>query len=154
MKYCTHCANELQDAAVICPKCGCPVAATAKSTDDQLLQQLACRVNTNGIIWTVIGVIQILMGLFWNWWILIVGVLNIITGIRDINRSQQLPKDPRGIVREHTPIAGAIITLIYNVVVGAFIGVIGSIYYFIAIRGMVMENKDQFIGIENAYISK
>ena len=25
MKYCTHCGNELNDEAVICPKCGCAV---------------------------------------------------------------------------------------------------------------------------------
>ncbi|MBR6050061.1 MAG: zinc-ribbon domain-containing protein [Clostridia bacterium] len=25
MKYCTHCGNQLDDAAVICPKCGCAV---------------------------------------------------------------------------------------------------------------------------------
>ena len=28
MKYCSHCANELLDEAVICPQCGCPVAPT------------------------------------------------------------------------------------------------------------------------------
>mgnify|MGYP000849841131 CR=1 FL=1 len=27
MKYCSKCGNELLDEAVICPKCGCPVAA-------------------------------------------------------------------------------------------------------------------------------
>ena len=25
MKYCCHCGAELLDAAVVCPKCGCPV---------------------------------------------------------------------------------------------------------------------------------
>ena len=31
MKYCTKCANELLDEAVICPKCGCPTEAWNKS---------------------------------------------------------------------------------------------------------------------------
>lgn len=27
MKYCQHCGSEIMDEAVICPKCGCSVAA-------------------------------------------------------------------------------------------------------------------------------
>ena len=29
MKFCNHCGNQVLDEAVICPKCGCPIAETA-----------------------------------------------------------------------------------------------------------------------------
>jgi len=41
-----------------------------------------------------------------------------------------------------------IFTLVYNVLVGGVIGVVGSIYYFVALRGFVMENKTSFAEIE------
>ncbi len=38
MKYCSHCGSELDDEAVMCPKCGCAVAnsgfVTSKSTSN------------------------------------------------------------------------------------------------------------------------
>lgn len=50
MKYCTHCGNELLDDAVICPKCGCPVAdeRKAKANAEQLLN-LDCSPKSRGI---------------------------------------------------------------------------------------------------------
>lgn len=151
MKYCNHCGYSLLDEAVICHQCGCAAAPAFKNTNQQLLSQLANRTKINGIIWTVIGATQILMGTFFDWWILIVGVLNIITGIKDMNNSSKIPGNPCGIVQAHEPVTGAVITLVYNLLIGGLIGVIGSIYYFVSIRGMVMENKAQFLAMEEAY---
>ena len=102
MKFCTHCGKELFDEAVICPGCGCatgtaPVAAAPAKQD--LLTKLSERVKTNGIIWIVIAIIQIIIGLCGTWLPLIVGV-------------------------------------------------VGSIYYFVALRGFVMENKNAFLALE------
>ena len=47
-----------------------------------------------------------------------------------------------------------IITLAYNLVVGGVIGVVGSVYYFIALRGFVMENKEAFLALENPVVAK
>ena len=110
-----------------------------------LLNTLSQRLNTNGIIWLVIGVLQILGGIFINWFLLIVGVLNIISSIQDMQYSKTLLENPNGIVARFEPIIGPIITLVYNLVIGGVIGVVGSIYYFLAIRNFVMENK-QFFG--------
>lgn len=30
MKYCTHCGNQVDDACIICPKCGCKADAEKK----------------------------------------------------------------------------------------------------------------------------
>lgn len=155
MKYCTHCGKELLDEAVICVGCGCAVGGQNTQTFNnqsvngtELLNTLSQRLNTNGIIWLVIGILQILGGIFINWFLLIVGVLNIVSSIQDMQYSKTLLENPNGIVAKFEPITGPIITLIYNLVIGGVIGVIGSIYYFVAIRNYVMENKDFFASFD------
>ena len=89
------------------------------------------------------------MGIAGNWIILIVGVLNLISSIQDINYSKSFPANPVGIVSKVKPLTGPIITLIYNLIIGGVIGVAGSIYYFVAVRGYVVENEQAFLEIEN-----
>ena len=145
MKFCTHCGKELFDEAVICTGCGCATGtAPAQAASADLVRKLAEKVKTNGIIWLVIGILQILGGIFANWLVLIVGVLNVVSSIQDMNYSKQLPENPTGIVQKFEPLAGPIITLISNLIFGGIIGVVGSIYYFVGIRSFVMENKAAF----------
>ena len=155
MKYCTHCGKELLDEAVICVGCGCAVSGHNTQTANNqlvdgpvLLNTLSQRLNTNGIIWLVIGILQILGGIFINWFLLIVGVLNIISSVQDMQYSKTLLENPNGIVAKFEPITGPVITLVYNLVIGGVIGVVGSIYYFFAIRNFVMENKQFFASLD------
>lgn len=155
MKYCTHCGKQLLDEAVICVGCGCSVSTGHAQTmnlasvdSNALINTLSQRLNTNGIIWLVIGILQVLGGLFINWFLLIVGVLNIISSVQDMQYSKTVLEDPSGIVAKFEPITGPVITLIYNLVIGGVIGVIGSVYYFIAIRNYVMENKQYFAALD------
>lgn len=156
MKYCTHCGKELLDEAVICTNCGCKASyqntqsSNSVFTDTTaLLNTLSQRLNTNAIIWLVIGILQILGGIFIDWFLLIVGVLNIISSVQDMNYSKTLSENPTGIVQKFEPLTGPIITLVYNLVIGGVIGVIGSIYYFFAIRNFVLENKEAFESLDN-----
>lgn len=151
MKYCTHCGKELLDEAVICVGCGCLVGEQKIQTENKgnfdrvmMLNTLSQRVNTNGIIWLVIGILQILGGIFVDWFLLIVGVLNIVSSVQNMQYSKAVLANPSGIVTKFEPVAGPVIVLIYNLVVGGVIGVVGSIYYFAAIRSYVMENKSAF----------
>ncbi|MBQ9859817.1 MAG: zinc ribbon domain-containing protein [Clostridia bacterium] len=156
MKFCTHCGKELLDAAVICPGCGCAVEGqggvpgVTAADGNALLTKLSERVKTNGIIWLVIAVLQMIGGLVFNWFLLVVGVLNIVSAIKDLQSSKTIPQNPVGIVKNAEPLTGPIITLVYNLVIGGIIGVAGSIYYFIAIRNFVMENKETFLALESA----
>ena len=79
---------------------------------------------------------------------LIVGVLNIVSSIQDMQYSKTLLENPTGIVPKFEPIVRPIITLVYNLVIGGVIGVVGSIYYFFAIRNYVMENKQFFESLD------
>jgi len=151
MKYCRQCGKELFDEAVICPGCGCSTGHKQQTNAEisTLLTNLSEKVKTNGVIWLIIGILQIVAGIFVNWWMLIVGVLNIVSSINDMNYSKTLADNPSGIVKRYEPLAGPIITLVYNLVIGGVIGVIGSIYYFVAIRSFVMENKAAFEKLDN-----
>ena len=155
MKFCEKCGKELLDEAVICVGCGCAVGEQNTQTVNNmsfdgatLLNTLSQRLNTNGIIWLVIGILQILGGIFINWFLLIVGVLNIISSVQDMQYSKTLLENPNGIVARFDPITAPIITLVYNLVIGGVIGVVGSIYYFVAIRNYVMENKQFFASLD------
>lgn len=150
--YCSNCGKEVLDGAAFCVGCGCSVDGQSinnKSTDGPtLLNTLSQRLKINGIIWLVIGILQILGGVFIDWFLLIVGVLNIISSVQDMQYSKTLLEKPSGIVEKFEPIVGPIITLVYNLVIGGVIGVIGSIYYFFAIRNYVMENKQFFASLD------
>lgn len=158
-KYCIYCGERLLEDAVICIKCGCPVSNkksvfTSSDNEQSLLTELSNRMKINGIIWLIIGICQIVFGfiamlLFDGWFVMIVGALNIVSSIQDMNFSKQVLEKPVEIVKKFDSIIGPIIVLIYNLVIGGIIGVIGSIYYFVAIRSYVMENKEAFTAIEN-----
>lgn len=160
MKYCSKCGKELFDEAVLCPGCGCPVPpvqptyAPPMTPQADLVPKLSEKTKTNGMIWLVIGILQLLAGFALmsmeesSMFLLVIGVLNICNSISDLNYSKSVLQKPVGIVRRHEALAGPIITLIYNLVVGGLIGVIGSIYYLVAIRNFVMENKQAFLVIE------
>lgn len=148
MKFCSKCGKEMIDEAAFCPDCGCAVGGTApqaQKNSADLLNTLAQRLNTNAIIWIVIGALQILGGLFLSYFLAIVGALNIFSSINDLNYSKTLHENPTGIVEKFEPLIGPIITLGYNLVFGGVIGAVGSIYYLLAIRSFVLENRQQFI---------
>ena len=152
MKYCSHCGKELLDEAVICPGCGCATGyhapGQAQGGEASLVAELANKVKTNGIIWLCIAGVQILLGLTVNWILLIIGALNIYSGIQDLQYSNSVQENPTGIVRKFEPLTAPIITLIYNLLFGGVIGVVGSIYYLACIRGFVLNNRQAFEEIE------
>ena len=166
MKYCSKCGKQLFDEAVFCPGCGQTTPQPQpynyqyqpynqqyqpyppQANANQLVQKLSQRLKVNGIIWIVIAVFQILLGLTGAVWTAVIGVLNIVSAIKDINYSKAVLENPQGIVSNFESLTSPIITLVYNLVVGGIVGVIGSIYYFVALRGFVMENKNAFLALE------
>ncbi len=157
-RYCTHCGNEVNENAVVCIKCGCAISGIAThnsqvgytpSASTSIVDTITQRIKINGIIWIVIAGIQILMGISFNWIFLIVGALNLISSIQNLNYSKNFPNNPVGIVAKMKPLVGAIVVLIYNLIIGGIIGIAGSIYYLVAVRGYVLENEQAFLEIEN-----
>ena len=138
MKFCKTCGYGMPDSAHYCTHCNNQMSPR-NTLSDQKLNSLATRIRINGILWIIIGVIQLCTGVF-----LPVGILNIISAFRDLKTAKELTTYRVGLVRAYTPVTWPVITLIYNLVFGGVIGVAGSLYYFIAIRGYVMSNKEYF----------
>ena len=140
MKYCTKCGQQIHDEAVICVHCGCPVDSSSYRKNDQhLLEQLSQRANANGIIWLVIGIVQVISVIG-----VLMGVFNIIGGLYYMKYSKTVLENPKGIVEQFEPLAGAIFSLVFNLIFGGVIGVVCIIYYLVSLRGLVMENRDYF----------
>lgn len=140
MKFCTKCGKKLADEAEVCMGCGCRTEdSAARAETDGLLKTLSERIHIDSVIWIVIGAIQILTGYF-----CIVGILNIVSAVKDMKYSKEVLENPSGIVEHFEPLTMPIIVFAYNLIFGGVIGVVGSIYYFVAIRGFVMEKKEYF----------
>ena len=157
MKYCYKCGTQLNDDVRFCFSCGQSQFSEQQSYNnknlDSLLNKLSERIKINSIIWIVIATLQIALGTFSNFFILIVGILNLLTSIQDIKYSHQILKKPINIIARMSPIVRPLIILIYNLIIGGLIGVAGSIYYFLAVRQLVIENKNYFLTLENNYLN-
>lgn len=147
-KFCSNCGNEVNENAVVCLKCGCAIPHMATIPIPQpysVVDEISKRIRINATIWLVIAVLQILIGIAINALVLLVGILNLVSSIQDVNYIQVFSKNPAGIVPKVKPLASPIITLIYNLLIGGGIGVVGSIYWFVGIRGYVLENEQALL---------
>jgi hypothetical protein len=142
MKFCRNCGYGLENEVGVCTNCNTVMDAGNTLSDDKL-NTLSERIKINGIIWLVIGIFQLCTGVFF-----IVGILNIISAIQDLKASKNVFHYRVGLVNAYKPLVSPIIVFIYNLIFGGVIGVIGSIYYFLGIRGYVMDNKEYFAALK------
>lgn len=144
-----------------------------------LVQQLSKKVRVEAIVWCVIAAIQVLIGFSlinegsqldtlgsvfgianagaersgMGVAILIVAAVNFYVCSKNFKYSKEVLDHPVGVVKKYRPLAGLVINLIYNLVVGGVIGVVGSVFWFIT-RSFVMNNEKEFEAIEAEYKGK
>ena len=128
----------MDESAQICTNCNSAMDNVNTMSDDKL-KELAKRIKINGIIWLIIGICQVC-----TFVCAVVGILNIISAVRDIKTSNTLMTYRVGLVKAYEPLTGPIIVFIYNLIFGGVIGIAGSLFYFFGIRGYVMDNKEYF----------
>lgn len=121
-----------------------------------LIGKLSDRIKINGIVWIVIASLQILFGLALIGYgvgllPLILGIVNLVGGIKDIGYSKDIFLNPTGITAKFEPVAGLICTALFNFIIGGVVGIAGSIYYALAIRQFVMDNREAFDVIDRVY---
>lgn len=146
---------------------------------EELVQQLSKKVRVEAIVWCVVAAIQVLVGFSlinegsqldtlgsvfgianagaqrsgMGVVILIVAAVNFYVCSKDFKYSKEVLGHPVGIVKKYRPLAGLVINLIYNLVVGGIIGAVGSVFWFIT-RSFVMNNEKEFEAIEAEYKGK
>ena len=163
--FCPNCGKEIDDRAVICVGCGCPVTPVTPMGGTQvrfdqnlLIGELCQKIRTEAIVWTVIACIQAVLGmisfLLWNVTsgviLLTICVLNFITSANDFSYARSLPANPVGIVKKYEPVTGLAVMLVYNLIFGGVIGVLGTVFGFLT-RSYVMDNAPAFQAIEQQH---
>ena len=151
--FCTNCGKEISANAVVCLNCGCSVSSAPliqnKVASNELVNKLSKRLKINAVIWFCVAALQIIAGLTYNWILLIPGVLNILSACLDLKHSNDFFSYRNGIIKEYEPLVGPIITAVYNLIIGGVVGVAGSVYYFVAIRQFVLDNRQAFEALES-----
>ena len=155
---CSECGKEYSDKAMACPNCGNPTrvahapaqpqyAATAQNptpTASQYAEKLATKEQTSGIIWTVVAIIQVIIGLCGAWITLIVAVVNGIFAYNSFQKAKKVRNPYPGMVEEYEKqLTGFICALVYNAILGGVIGIAGNIYDLMT-RNYVLTNRTVF----------
>lgn len=126
-------------------------------TMKNMLAQLSQKNQTNAIIWIVIGALQIIGAIYmfafydasiYTLAVMAIGILNIVAGYKDYKYSKELLQRPIAIISRYESMTPIVISLIYNVLFGGLIGVVGNIYE-LTIRNFVIANREIFQRAEN-----
>ena len=114
--------------------------------DMTVLRTFSNRLRTEGIIWLIISIVQIC-----SIYGAIIGVINLIGSIKTIKMSKQVLERPVGIWQAYPKkvTGGDVAVFIWNLIFGAVIGIIGSIYHINCINGYVIKNRASFERIES-----
>lgn len=156
MKICAHCGNAMMDEAKFCVNCGTQANGYSNYTyqsqqnrnffdNSQMLRQnIGIREMVSGIIWICVGGIQTLISIFAFWYLIFVGIWNIVFGIKRVNKKDKLLyMSIDEIYNDYSSrLASIIVFLVLNVLFGGIIGVAGAIYDLV-VRNYVIQNIQQ-----------
>lgn len=154
MSFCTGCGARLVPGAAFCSKCGGrqeAVAATPSGVgipayayaspmeqEEELVRRIADYERISGILWIVLGVIQIvcLFGI-------IAGIWNIFAGRSRLKFSPVIVARDASVPQAYESVTQLVIIAAINVLVGGFIGVAFVAFDFY-IRDKVLSNARLF----------
>lgn len=107
-------------------------------SDVNLIRRIADYEKISGVIWIVVGVIQILLVLT-----LIAGVWNVFAGISRLNVVKRIKAQERSVVENFEGIAGLVVIGIINLIFGGVLGILFIGFDFF-IRDQVLSNSRLF----------
>lgn len=129
--------------------------ALMSDPDCGIVQQLLSKMKTSAAIWTFVGISQIVLGFFLI--VLGYGVVTIIVGIWNLSQCKKMRQainrfqnTPAGLTSYFTYYRSGVGALLVNLLLGAFIGIIGSLYDM-GISSMAKNNLQQISYVENKY---
>ena len=163
---CSECGKEYSDNAAACPNCGNPTKPTSNYTPSQssaepqmsgiavsqYVEKLAAKEQASSIIWGAIAGLQIIVGFSGYFTALFIGILNAVAAYQTYQKSKKIRTPYVGMVEEYeNKFKSLLINLIVNGLLGAIIGIAGSIFDLFT-RNYVLSNRAIFEKIiaENA----
>lgn len=151
-RYCSTCGTLIGSSANFCSNCGgrsssegAPVRATrptgqADINTDNLFRKLADYERLSGILWILIGVLQV-----FTFWGAIAGIWNLFAGYSRIKIAPRIRARDRSVPAEFDGIAQLAILAVINVLLGGVIGIVFVIFDYI-IREKILDNRHLFDG--------
>lgn len=141
-----------------------------------VLQQLSGKIRTQGIIWMIVCIIQYLAGTLYfyaaidySWYggfyvdepvylvmgifMILVAAVNTVLCVTNFKYSQEILQRPIGILNKYMPVGGIIGMIIYNILFGGLVGIVGAIYAF-TVRSFVLTNQMLFAQKEREFMAK
>ena len=136
-----------------------------------LISTIARRIQAIAIAWLIIGILQIVVAVvyfvlaiaaYFEWYgdgtpYLITGLLvggvgigNILVSRKNFKFSKAIRFEPIGIIEKYEKIGGYIASMVYNILIGAALGVVAIIMELV-LRNFVMKNAYQLQIIEDDY---
>lgn len=181
MKYCPNCGKIIIEGYNFCSECGYAINETSnimnnssdftqqnyyqtpviKSVSTERATEYASKLSTESIVWTVIGILQILIGGIFGTGnsvndilVLIIGIINIVAAIKIGKTSKRISETKTGMVKyiKSQSLIEVIIISIWNVFAGGLIGIV-IVVYEIVLYSYGKKHLDEFIKIEE-YIQK
>ncbi|MBR2013636.1 MAG: zinc-ribbon domain-containing protein [Clostridia bacterium] len=161
--FCPKCGKEVPENQKFCPQCGNNLA----SPGGALIEGLIKKIKLDSYVWFGIAALQVIIGLY-NLYVgftlnsfylngttniisgvivLVIAAVNAINSKKGLDYCKEIPTSPVGIVAKYKPITGLIITLVYNLFLGGYIGVVGSIFGFLT-RKYVLDHEAEFLALE------
>lgn len=115
-----------------------------RSSNDKkhVLRIIANKEQTSGIIWFIIGILQVIVGLCGLWTAILIGGWNIFWGSSRIGNAKDIENRQDTLVRDYdSSLATCIIFILLNIFIGGLLGVVGAIYDLFT-RNYVLQNQD------------
>ena len=165
--FCTRCGAEVPDDGKYCAHCGNAMGVDsnmfgaarennfmANRAKYEILFDLARKEKVSYSFWMIVGILQVCSGWLldiFGWWMVIVGVLNIVHALDCRHFSKRLFQGAisgnQAIGRYQDGLFGMIVVAAYNVVVGEIVGAVVSVWEF-HVRNFVLRNKYHLIGLQ------
>ena len=154
---CNKCGKETENSNTICSCC--------EAVSSGIVAQLVTKIQTEAKIWKIVAIVQAVAGaltIVLNlingmieaalYGVLILGIafLNFKNSKKDLEYAEEVKRNPVGIVAKYEPMKDLIAAIIYNVLVGAAVGVVGCVFGFMT-RKFVVDNKQSFLELENSF---